>query len=64
MGVTMTKLNLCNITKLTNGVSYYDPSAPEPEITLEQSTLLTGTWRLIKDDITKVGIITFVRYLN
>lgn len=62
MGVNMTKLDLC---KLNNNEKklLFDPNAPEPEMTISQARILTDMWRTLKDDISKVGVITFVRYV-
>lgn len=39
------------------------PAAPPPEpLTSRQKELLTETWKLLEEDIAKVGVITFVRY--
>lgn len=39
----------------------FDPLAPEPVIPLNQVRILTDMWRNLKEDITNVGIITFVK---
>lgn len=40
------------------------PSMPPPEpLTMRQKELLTETWKLLEEDIAKVGVITFVRYV-
>lgn len=39
------------------------PASPAPEpLTMRQKELLTETWKLLEEDIAKVGVITFVRY--
>lgn len=41
------------------------PASPPPEpLTMRQKELLTETWKLLEDDIAKVGVITFVRYAH
>jgi len=38
------------------------PAMPPPEpLTPRQKELLTETWKLLEEDIAKVGVITFVR---
>lgn len=40
------------------------PAPPPPEpLTMRQKELLTETWKLLEEDIAKVGVITFVRYV-
>lgn len=40
------------------------PALPPPEpLTERQKELLTETWKLLEEDIAKVGVITFVRYV-
>jgi len=40
------------------------PALPPPEpLTMRQKELLTEMWKLLEEDIAKVGVITFVRYI-
>lgn len=40
------------------------PTSPPPEpLTMRQKELLTEMWKLLEEDIAKVGVITFVRYV-
>lgn len=41
------------------------PAIPPPEpLTMRQKELLTEMWKLLEEDIAKVGVITFVRYIT
>jgi len=60
MGVNLTKIDLCKLNN-NNRKKIFDPNAPEPEMSIEQAQTLTNMWRTLKDDISKVGVITFVR---
>jgi len=41
------------------------PVMPPPEpLTMRQKELLTEMWKLLEEDIAKVGVITFVRYVR
>ena len=39
----------------------FDPTSPEPLVTEEDTIILRKTWSQLKDEITKVGVVFFVR---
>ena len=39
----------------------FNPDAPVPEVSAYEVKILKEMWAIVKDDISKVGIITFVR---
>lgn len=39
---------------------YFNPHSPTPELTANEIKLLKEMWSVVKDDISKVGVITFV----
>ena len=66
MGIIQTKgdirLGIRNSIKTNNNkAEVFDPRAPEPELTTEDAILLKKTWNQLKDEITKVGIVTFMK---
>ena len=66
MGIIQTKggtgLGIRNSIRTNNNKSeIFDPTAPEPELTTEDAILLKKTWNQLKDEITKVGVVTFVK---
>lgn len=66
MGIIQTKdditLKMRNSFKINNNrSSAFDPTAPEPNVTTEDAILLKKTWNQLKNEITKVGVVTFVK---
>ena len=66
MGVVQTKpdnlLKIRNSFKTNNNkTETFDPKTPEPVVTEEDAILLKKAWSQIKDEITKVGVVTFVK---
>ena len=54
--------NIINSKKNNNNVkSVFNPADPPPELSEEDAVLLKEVWESIKDDIHKVGVITFVK---
>lgn len=49
----------CRIER--KAIANFDPTAPEPVIPLSQIRVLTEMWRVLKDDITRIGVVTFVK---
>lgn len=43
-----------------NSNAYFYPNAPEPTVSSNDTKLLKEMWEYLKDDISKVGVITFV----
>lgn len=60
MGVNMSKIDLCKMNN-NNKKLFFDPNAPEPEMSIAQASILTNMWRTLKDEISNVGVITFVK---
>ena len=44
-----------------NKAQVFDPRAPEPELTSEDAILLKKTWNQLKDEIMRVGVVTFMK---
>ena len=66
MGIIQTKdetgLGMRHSIRTNNNKSeVFDPTVPEPELTTEDAILLKKTWNQLKDEITKVGVVTFVK---
>jgi hypothetical protein len=54
--------NVINVKKNNNNVkTVFNPTDPPPELKEEEAVLLKEVWESIKDDIHKVGVITFVK---
>lgn len=49
------------VRKNTNQAKYFDPSSSEPVLSIEDAITLKKAWSQIKDEITKVGIVTFMK---
>lgn len=42
----------------------FDPNGKLPVLSTKEIELLKETWLLVKGDIAKVGVITFIRYVE
>jgi len=51
-------------TGRNNNIPKFDPCDPEPLLSEKDGELLRHVWENLKDDIHKVGVITFVRYVH
>jgi hypothetical protein len=45
----------------SNQVKLFNPNDPVPEVTSEEVKILKEMWAIVNNDISKVGVITFVR---
>ena len=53
--------NNSSVRTKNNVHSSFDPDSKLPVISDKEAELLKSTWVVVKDDITKVGVITFIR---
>lgn len=61
MGIVSAKFD-SKIRRENNNIkSCFDPAETEPVLTEKEGNLLKEVWENIKEDIHKVGVITFVR---
>ncbi len=61
MGATQGKEDLIIGRDNNNARIKFDPSQPEPVISDGEANLLKEVWYGLKDDILKVGVITFIK---
>ena len=66
MGVVQTKprtvIALRNSLKINNNkAQVFNPTNPEPVVTEEDAILLRNTWSHLKDEVSKVGVVTFIK---
>lgn len=59
MGSKATKFD--NINTKENNNSAFNPSDPPPSLSEVETKLLKEVWVVIKHDLHKVGVITFVK---
>jgi ferredoxin-fold anticodon binding domain-containing protein len=61
MGLSNGKSLKGNDKKIKKISKLFNPEDPVPEVTLNDVKILKEMWAIVKDDISKVGVITFVR---
>ena len=61
MGMVQGKTKTSDKKDNNNTRIKFDPAIPEPEISDSEIKVLKGLWSTLKEDISKVGIITFVK---
>lgn len=63
MGASVTKPDsiISNRKENNNSKSAFNPADPPPVLTKNDADLLKHVWEHLKDDIHKVGVITFVK---
>lgn len=61
MGLSNGKTVPGNRKLLKENARHFNPNDPVPEVTGNDAKILKEMWATIQNDISKVGIITFVR---